>query len=265
MTRGSQSNVRGKGHQRLQQPPLAPIDPTPIRRALPAGERYSPRNRDHSIVNYARLERIEEIILEVLAPLQLCAKSSTSSMMSLRQMLQTMKMLKYAKLLKNGPTPNSILTSNSLMKYGAKHKTRVHRSIRIVFGLTNTVPTPLPTLAGMAIPRIPEDISQGSTASPKPCICEVTGTMEAFLRQAEPEISPEEAFLRSFIQTNQPFSLCDNPAFQGIYTSLHKACPFVSGDTFRRFAEQRFNQVRSHLIIATGDAVGDPRLTADRC
>ena len=63
MTRGSQSSVRGKGHQRLQQPPLAPIDPTPIRRALPAGERHSPRNREHPILNYARLERIEEIMV----------------------------------------------------------------------------------------------------------------------------------------------------------------------------------------------------------
>jgi len=41
----------------------------------------------------------------------------------------------------------------------------------------------------------------------------------------------------------------DNPAFQGIYKSLGKACPFVSGDTFRRFAEQRFNQVRSDQAL----------------
>ncbi|KAN0069129.1 hypothetical protein V8E54_012758 [Elaphomyces granulatus] len=75
------------------------------------------------------------------------------------------------------------------------------------------------------------------------------GTIEAFLRQAVPELSPEEAFLRFFIRTNQPFSMCDNPAFQGIYKSLGKACPFVSDDTFRRFAEQRFNQVRSDQAL----------------
>ena len=67
MTRGKklgQSNVRGKGHQGLQQPQLAPIDSTPIRRALPAaGERRSPRNRQPSIINYARPERIEEIMV----------------------------------------------------------------------------------------------------------------------------------------------------------------------------------------------------------
>ncbi|KAN0086489.1 hypothetical protein V8E54_000177 [Elaphomyces granulatus] len=66
MTRGKklgQSNIRGKGHQGLQQPQLAPIDSTPIRRALPAtGERRSPRNRQPSIINYARPERIETVI-----------------------------------------------------------------------------------------------------------------------------------------------------------------------------------------------------------
>ena len=69
MTRGSQSSVRGKGHQRLQQPPSAPIDPTPIRRALPAGERHSPRNREHPeeiMVNPPRSPRTPSALRQVI-------------------------------------------------------------------------------------------------------------------------------------------------------------------------------------------------------
>ena len=59
------------------------------------------------------LKRLWLILLEVLAPLQLYAKSSTSLMMSLRQMLQTMKMLVLTRLL---PMVESVLSFRFLGK-----------------------------------------------------------------------------------------------------------------------------------------------------
>jgi hypothetical protein len=78
MTRGSQSNVRGKGHQRLQQPPLAPIKILHLFDELCQQENDTLLETEttqlSTMPDWKGLKRLWLILLEVLTPLQLCAK-----------------------------------------------------------------------------------------------------------------------------------------------------------------------------------------------
>jgi hypothetical protein len=251
MTRGKkpgQSNIRGKGHQGLQQPQLAPIDSTPIRRALPAaGERRSPRNRQSSIINYARLERIEEIMVnppqsrtpsalrqvinvfdddapvspdvtdnspdspshgrerpELPLPTTVTLRKAREDGVKIRQAPKERTYTKshfeikqldfvWCKMQNKGsPWYQDRLWSCKYCTYTSTDSSR-HGNI------TNT---------GRHLVRehgLTKDMHlRGDRVEVKR---DESGTIEAFLRQAEPEPSPEEAFLRFFIQTNQPFSM----------------------------------------------------------
>jgi hypothetical protein len=46
------------------------------------------------------------------------------------------------------------------------------------------------------------------------------------------------------VQTNQSFSLCNQPAFQVLYKSMGRVCHSNSDHTIRRYAESRFNSIR---------------------
>jgi hypothetical protein len=65
------------------------------------------------------------------------------------------------------------------------------------------------------------------------------GGITSFLQPAKEE-SPDEAFLRFVIQTNQSFSLYSHPAFHGLYKSMGKVNYFNNDTTLRRYAKTRF-------------------------
>lgn len=70
--------------------------------------------------------------------------------------------------------------------------------------------------------------------------------------------SPEEAALRYIVQTNQSFMHCEHNTWSGLYRSVNSQPPFKARSSLRRFAEKRFNEVRSDqakLIAATCQSI----------
>jgi hypothetical protein len=77
----------------------------------------------------------------------------------------------------------------------------------------------------------------------------VQGGMDQFVRAVSPIPSPEEASLKFFAMTNQPFELVEHKSFKNIYRSIGLICLIGSAGTLAQREGTRFNDTRKALKV----------------
>ena len=72
-------------------------------------------------------------------------------------------------------------------------------------------------------------------------------SLDRFLAGGKAKLSLEQALIRWVVETRQPFTAIEHPAFQAMFTAVDANLPIKTADTLRNRIKDEFDNKRSHL------------------